>query len=353
MKLVFGRPKSACVRFAEHMRDRSFFYFILSLLLSCGEPDFLEGYNRHELFATPTQQEIEAVTADWKSRDLTPRDYQVEHEVEITDRGTILKIVSFTVNDIKEYGALIVPRTESPVPVRMFIFGFGINETTYAIHLELDDTSFDKPFIFAVPALRGQSLAITVNGAEYTTPVSEGQHCDAFDGATDDAIAFLNQIESTEEMADVSRVAVRGGSRGGTVALLMAERDKRVKLAVDVAGPTNMLELTSVSENDLTYQCQFLDALVNGTSTVKDTRHTMIASSPVFFAQDLPKTQLHLGAKDRIVPVSQGDQMLSKMNEIGLPQLIEMFVYADRGHADIASDNQELSERIEAFLAQL
>jgi dipeptidyl aminopeptidase/acylaminoacyl peptidase len=64
---------------------------------------------------------------------------------------------------------------------------------------------------------------------------SGGEHCDGFDGAADDIIAFLNVIEETEDRADVQRTTVRGGSRGATVALLVAERDKRVKGAIGVA----------------------------------------------------------------------------------------------------------------------
>jgi dipeptidyl aminopeptidase/acylaminoacyl peptidase len=265
----------------------------------------------------------------------------------------VLKIVSFQVGEYKEYGALLVPGSGTNLPVRMYLGGFQHGNSTNAIILESDDSHIGEPFIFAFPALRGQSISITINGTEYTSPVSEGNHCDAFDGAADDAIAFLNIIEATEDKADMKRVSVRGGSRGATVALLVAERDKRVKLAIAVAGPANLVTLTSHNENDLTYQCQFLQSFVNETETMAQVRHKMIASSPVFFAAGLPKTQVHLAAEDDIVPVSQGNELENEIKTLGKQDQFELFIYEGRGHADIATDNQELSDRIQEFLSQL
>jgi dienelactone hydrolase len=325
---------------------------VVFLIFSCSDEDFLAGHNKQVLFAMPTAAEIEAVIADWSARDLSAKAYEVEQSTVIR-AGMVLKIISFMVGAYKEYGALLVPASEIDLPVRMYIGGFQHGTTTNAVILEADNSGNGEPFIFALPALRGQSISITIDGIEYTSPVSEGMHCDAFDGATDDAIAFLNIIETTEKKADMNRVSVRGGSRGGTVALLLAEREKRVKLAIAVAGPANLLTLTSHNENDLTYQCQFLESLINQTETIAQVRHKMIASSPLFFAARLPKTQLHLAANDEIVPVSQGHEFQTEISTLGMEDQFELFIYEGRGHSDIASDNQELSDRIQEFLSQL
>ena len=306
------------------------FLLIICFTVSCSKNDFLKDYNKQELFAPPSREELNAVRSDWESRDLSPNEYHVEQTVEVTNSGTILKILSFKVGTYKEYGALLIPKSTQPIPVRMFINGFEKGITANTINIAVD-TSLHQPSILAIPALRGQSLNVTLNGMSYTTPISEGEHCDAFDGATDDAIALLNIIESTEEIADINRVAVRGGSRGGTVALLMAERDKRVKMAIAVVGPTNMMELTSKNENDATYQCQFLSDLVNGSSTITEIRHNLMASSPIFFAEDLPQTQMHFAANDKIIPIEQGEQLKIKMDELGLQDLFEMYIYEGRG----------------------
>ncbi len=222
-----------------------------NLLTSCSKDEFLNNFNRQELFAQPTQAELNAVMTDWESRDLSPTDFAVEQTVELTTNGTLLKIVSFRVDGNKEYGALIIPQSDTPLPVRMNILGFSYNLTAIPFSINLNDDD-GLPFIYAVPALRGHSLSFTINGVEYTSPISEGRQCDAYDRAADDGIAFLNIIESTENNVDINRVAVRGGSRGATVALLMGERDSRVKRVLGIAGPTNLLELTAKDENELT-----------------------------------------------------------------------------------------------------
>lgn len=323
------------------------------LCLACQHDEYLDGINTAQLFATPSQEELDAIKLEWQSRDLSPDAYAVEQLVEITPSGIILKIISYNVNGTRRYAALLVPPSDVTLPVRMFVNGFDIDNTTNAIKLEVNDSFFDEPFIFAMPALRGQSLQITLNGQVYSSPQSEGDHCDAFDGAADDVIAMLNIIELTEEVADVNRVSVRGGSRGGTVALLVGERDKRVKMAIDVAGPTNLLELAQRNQDDRTYQCQFLEALVQGGATLQEVRRRMIASSPLFFAQDLPLTQLHVGQNDWIAPPSQARDLEKRMADLAKSQYFELFIYEGRGHGDIVLNNIELEVRIEALLSEL
>jgi dipeptidyl aminopeptidase/acylaminoacyl peptidase len=159
-------------------------------------------------------------------------------------------------------------------------------------------------------------------------------------------------IEQTEDRADMNRITIRGGSRGATVALLVAERDERVKGAIAVAGPVNLLTLASQNENDRTYQCQFLNNLVNGKSSVSSSRSKMIASSPVYFARLLPKTQLHLAENDRIVPVSQGAELTDEMTKVAIQDSLEVFIYKGRTHENIARENPELNQRINEFLKQ-
>jgi len=324
---------------------------LITLLCACKRDDFLDGYNRNELFSDPTQSELDAVRSEWNLRDLSVKGYTVEQESKITNANATLKIVSFVVNGHREYGALVIPVVSGRLPVRIYVGGFGIDNNVNSINLVLDNINND-PFVFAFPALRGQSLTVTINNIEYTSPVSEGEHCDAFDGAADDIIAFLNVIENTEVTADVHRTIVRGGSRGATVALLVAERDKRIKGAIGIAGPVNLLELTSSNENDETYQCQFLSDLVQNHHSLESARSKMIASSPMYFAELLPKTQFHLGGDDRVVPVSQGEELKAVMTKIGMADSLALFIYEGRTHQNIAIDNKLLSDRITEFLKQ-
>jgi hypothetical protein len=323
----------------------------LFFFTSC-KKDFLSKKDQTDLFAIPTNAELDDVFQNWQGRNLSPTDYQVVQKADILSGAFKVKIVSFKVNNIKEYGALIIPNTINPVPVQMWIGGFGLNVTSNSVNVALDNPGSGDPHILAIPALRGQSLEIKIDGVLYTSPLSEGNHCDAFDGATDDALAFLNLIQQTETNADVSRTGVRGGSRGGTVALLAGIRDTRIKRVVGVAGPTNMFELTSRNENDATYQCQFLSDYKNGLASLEETRKKLITSSPIYFAQHLPVTQLHLGLRDINVPVKQGYELEEKIEGLGNASKFQLFTY-DKTHTDIGTNNPELTNRIGLFFSGL
>lgn len=320
----------------------------LFFCLSSCKKDYLSKDDKSTLFAIPTTIELDNISNSWHNSNLSPTDYQIEQQTDILSGAFKLKIVSFRVNSIKEYGALIIPNTTVTVPVQILVGGFGLNITTNSVNLALNNSGSGNSRILAIP----ESLAITINGTVYTTPLSEGNHCDAFDKATDDVLAFLNLIQQTEAKADVNRTGVRGGSRGGTVALLAGIRDSRVKRVVGIVSPTNILELTSQNVNDATYQCQFLSAYKNGQASLEDTRNKMIASSPIYFAQHLPLTQLHLGLKDVNVPIKQGYDIEKRMDELGLPSKFQLFTY-DKPHTDIATNNLQLAERIELFLSHL
>lgn len=321
----------------------------LVCLASC-KKNYLSKDERSTLFATPEAEELDDIFHDWQSRSLVPTGYEILQQADLFSGSHVLKIVSFRANGIKQYGALIIP--DSGGPVQMLVGGFGLGTTTNSVNLVLDSSGSGQARILAIPALRGQSLSITINGTTYNTPTSEGEHCDAFDGAADDVLAFLNLIQQTESNADVGRTGVRGGSRGGTVALLAGVRDTRIKRVVGVVAPMNMLELTSEHENDATYQCQFLSRYKNGGISLAEARRKMLASSPIYFAQHLPIVQLHMGLNDTNVPIKQGYDMEKRVGELGNAARFRLFTY-DRSHQDIAANNAELSERIEEFLSQL
>ncbi len=325
---------------------------ILPFLFSCKKESYFSEEQQSALFAAPSATEIADVYHTWQAIDLTPSAYTVVQEKQLMSGKYTLKIVSFNVNDIQEYGALIIPNTTEKMPVRIYAGGFGLDVTMYRMILELNPSGSDKPFILAMPTLRGQSLQITINDTTYTTPLSGGDHCDAFDGGTDDVLAFLNLIEQTEPYADVNRTSVRGGSRGGTVALLAGIRDKRIKRVVCVAGPVNMLALSSGHVNDDTYRCQFLSAYKNGQVSLAEARNKMIASSPAFFADRLPLAQMHMGLKDSNVPIWQAYEFQKRIDAAGITAGFQLFTYY-RTHSDIATNNADLAQRIEDFLSQL
>lgn len=279
------------------------FCSFLLLLPSCKEKELLSDFEKNALFAPPTAAELDSIIVRWKKQNFTPHEYTILEEKTILDGKFTFKILSFDVNGIKEYAALLIPQATAPLPVRLYIGGFGLGQTTNSINLAVGDSSLKEPHILAIPALRGQSLAVSLNGTLYTSPRSEGEHCDAFDGATDDALALLNLIQVTEPKADANRSSIRGGSRGATVALLAGIREKRIKRAVGIAGPTDFLTLTTKHLNDPTYQCQFLNNLKGKNISLAEARIKLLMSSPLHFVSHLPLTQLHMGLKDKNVPI--------------------------------------------------
>ncbi|MBC7923613.1 MAG: prolyl oligopeptidase family serine peptidase, partial [Ferruginibacter sp.] len=322
--------------------------------MACQKEEYLKGIDQATLFAPPTAAELAAVRADWQARTLPPTAYQEEQRITLP-QGAVLHFVSYRVGLHKAYGAVLLPSAASGLPVHVLINGFDLNNQVNTVNLVQSPpgNGGPEPPVLVIPALPGQSLAITANGQTYTSAVSEASFNSAFDGAADDALALLNCVLTNFPQTDASRIGVRGGSRGGTVALLMAERDRRIKRVVSVVGPTNLLQLTQSHQQDPTYQFQFLQALKSGQETIAQARQRLLASSPVYFCETLPLTQTHFGAEDKIVPPQQGEQLQARLQAMGLAGQLEYYVYAGRTHTTVASNNPSFTSRIDAFLQAL
>ncbi len=335
---------------------KAYITVLLGLLVLCGacrKKDPLAGIDENALFAPPAQEELDAVQAAWQARDLTPQNITIE-ATHVIDNKLRLVIISFRASGSKQYVGVLVPATQKALPGRLYIAGFSLHDAISRQNIQTSSSATDTlPFIYVVPALRGQSLSLTVNGVEYKTPASEGQRNDAFEGATDDAIACLNAVGKTFKEADTSKVMTQGGSRGGTVALLMAERDQRVKLAAAVAFPADLLMLTAANRRDPTYKFQFLDALISGSATLEETRKKLLAASPLYFCKHLPEIQAHFGDQDNITPPVQGELLRNAMKDAGKEANIELFIYKGRSHENIGNNNVEMQQRIEDFFRRI
>jgi dienelactone hydrolase len=320
-------------------------------LCACKKDNYLRGIDQDALFAPPNPAELAAVEGDWAARQLSPNGYRLEKTVSLTG-GAELRFISFLTGSYRTQAAVLVPGTAGPHPVQLQLTGFALNNPVQTVALQAAPGGTAAPFVVGWVAFRGQTLRVTVDGQTYERPVSEGAVGDAFDGATDDAQALLNVLLRTVASADASRVAVRGGSRGGTVALLLAERDARVRRVIDVVGPTDLLGLTQRNQQDPTYQLQFLQELKEGRQTLAQARQRLLASSPLYFAQRLPLTQLHLGSQDRIVPPAQGERLREQMQALGRATQLEYHLYEGRDHQSVAT-HPDFAGRVEAFLAPL
>jgi len=303
------------------------------------------------VFAKPTAAEIAAVERDWMSRDLKPRGMKedLRSTVRIADRTFNVRIVSHLVRGFRHYGAIITPANAGPRSLPVIIEAKGVSPTYFPLSLEslhaprmMSDLA-DR-FVYVVPTFRGEVL--NFNGKTFT---SEGDRTDALDGATDDAIALLSVAIKTTPEADGSRVCAFGHSRGGNVALLAGIRDKRVDCVVNWAGPTDWFyamgtngwteeelwaEGLRIRANTLQTGGQnierFLKRAIDGKATLADVRRRMIASSPLYFAHRLPRSQHHYGLEDPSVPVRNGRELVARLRSRRV--LHQTFFYPGQGH---------------------
>ena len=322
--------------------------FLISTLFACKKKDTLKGIDKAALFAQPTTAEIDAVERNWAQRNLVPQHITIEETQSISAKLAAY-IISFSLGTIKEYAAVLTPVTDERIPLLFHAGEFGINEEPVnLVRVKLPEEAL--PFIYIVPAMRGQYVSLEVGGKLLKSPLSGGSRFDAFDGATDDIIACLNAVGHLFEQADKNKAMIRGGSRGATVALLAGIRDQRFKRVVPVAFNSDFVALTAQLYNDPTYKAQFLDGLLSGTSTIAQTRQLIIASSPFYFAKRIPKAQFHAAQNDRITPASQAELLFNEMKKQSAGDRVSLFIYPNRDHNNIINNNTELEGRINAFL---
>lgn len=294
-----------------------------------------------DLFRPPTSEEVATVRRDWAARDLTPNDVSdvATHVLDLPHGRFMARIVSHRVHGSVHYGAILVPygATFGCCPVLLDLRGIGwdyppldITNGTRTTRVLRKDAN---RVIIVVPSFRGEVLR--VGQASYS---SEGDRTDGWDGAADDAIALLGVVIDRVPEADSGRVCVYGKSRGGTVALLVGARDPRVNCVVDWAGPVDWFERMGTHGWTLEEQvadglregwkpgegegsaAQFIErylkqSVENGNSDVSAIRLRMLASSPLYFSDQLPASDLHYGLEDRSVPVANGRALADRLEK--------------------------------------
>ena len=81
--------------------------------------------------------------------------------------------------------------------------------------------------------------------------------------------------------ADESRIAIYGGSRGGTVALLASSRDKRIKRTIAVAAPTDIKALYLLYPDQ--FKLLFINDLLRGKITESRSKEKVYIQFPDLF----------------------------------------------------------------------
>ena len=287
-----------------------------------------------DVFKPPTVEEIKEVEKDWRTRDLSPRNVKevATGEIKFGEDVFRVRVVSHLVHGQKHFGAIIMPANGNLSSYPVIVEAKGVSWNYFHLNLDrLDAPAFmqdsRRQFIYVVPSFRGEVM--NFNGVDYE---SEGDRTNGWDGATDDALALLNVALETTPAADPNRICVFGRSRGGTVALLMAEREPRIRCVVEWSGPTDWFSLmgtegwtqeelfaeglrTRAKPDETGGQLveHFLLKAVRAEESLKEVRHRLIASSPLYFARRLPRAQLHHGMEDPFVPVRNGVELAKSL----------------------------------------
>ncbi|MEM6764565.1 MAG: prolyl oligopeptidase family serine peptidase [Bacteroidota bacterium] len=221
-----------------------------------------------------------------------------------------VRIAVQTYEGDKHYGAIILPlgyKDQFDYPV--LVFAPGLNQYQPRVDLRKHPTirKLTKKFplyILVIPSYRGQEL-----GSGDIGFCSDGFFGDAFDGATDDALRLLDGTLKNIQGADATRVGIYGISRGGTVALLAASRDKRIKAAISQAGPVDFVRKEVANRYRFQYYYQFL----NGEATLTERRNHILRSSPIHFIHDYQGKLLILhGIQDKTVPLWNAEELLQR-----------------------------------------
>jgi dipeptidyl aminopeptidase/acylaminoacyl peptidase len=316
------------------------------------------------LFAPPTDAEIAAVRAEWAARDTEPDDVRVEGSEEFV-LGSVpatLRILSHAIAGGRHYGAVVTAdgAAAGSLPVVVYAHGGdqGVSTSELAlVAFALGDVS--AGFAWVVPSFRSETLR-TAEGTRQS-----GGGASPWDLDVDDAMALLGAALGETPEADADRVGVLGFSRGAGVGLLMGTRDARVDRVVEFFGPTDFFGpyIRTVVEEALegslrnlpglsTLNDRFIQPYAAGSLTVAEARTEFVRRSVVLFAADLPELQIHHGALDEVVEVSQAERLIEVLEAMGRgPPGDGYFVYPGGTHDPITLPGSV--ERARAFLEAL
>jgi uncharacterized protein (TIGR03067 family) len=307
--------------------------------------------------APPTAAELARVRSEWKSRDLVPRDTRKEHETHLNVNGVALQatVISYRIHSQRNFGVVLVPvgakNRSCPVLVELK----GVSPSYFPLRvpggiLTPSILGADlRKFVVFLPAVRGEQLLF--DGKTYQC---EGDPDDSWDGATDDAISFITAGLEFCPQADANRIVAFGKSRGGAVAMLLGERDPRVRAIVSWSGPVGWIEnmtqmgwsqfelvreglSTQAPPNSPAGQAirTFFKPAISGKMNLIQTRDRLIASSPIYFVSHLPPAQLHYGANDFTVATEEGRSIEAILARLGSKRPDISVLYEEDGGHDL------------------
>lgn len=296
-------------------------------------------------FSGPTQDDLARVRSAWEARDLSSKDVQVALQDDEA-AGYDVTVYRHSVGASTHFGVVSIPEASNGTRFPVLVFADGLDQSNPSMNGETVLGYFSSILnraVVVIPTFRGRTLIY--KGRSFP---ADGDFCDAYDGAADDTIALLNVVQETTPEADLDRVLVRGGSRGGNTALLMGVRDERVDIVDATAAPVDFYREEVRNRYGSQYTCQFVTG-----KTPDQSRERMLASSPLHFAMlaSVEQVYLYQGTDDPIVPLWNAQEMNAHLSSQGVE--VQYRSYDGIAHIDIyqVSEYQQAQhETMEAFL---
>lgn len=262
-----------------------------------------DGINLDSLFAPADSLELAEIWKNWEEFDAKSESYQILQEIPMTDNRKFL-IIEHIAEGRKHFGAILTPSDyDETKKYPAIVWLAGLDQRNPSLNFRHSPFQlFPKNYFGILPSYRGQALL--VDGEHHC---SDGFFGDAFDGATDDAIRLLELAKNNFKGIDKERIAVAGGSRGGTVALLMAARDTTINACVSMAGPVDFHNRDPFNRYGSQFRYQFL----NEVKPMHELRKKMLKSSPINFINRYSNALFVIhGKNDSVVPVLNAKRVI-------------------------------------------
>lgn len=288
------------------------------------------GLSIEELLKEPTADELDEIVTEWQQKNFNPTDVQVVYAEE-TENGDSIKVISHLVNGLLHYGAIRIPKSlnASSAPILLELEGGGTGlDVSKVSTLTSGKCKVERDnYISILPSYRGNIL----RGKGFCFR-SEGYAGDAWLGAAEDAISFLESVKFMYNKTDSTKTIATGVSRGATVALIIGGLTN--KLDYIIANSTHIKFVDQHVVDNERVGGSFSRAFYTPKANPDEIRKRIIASSPYYFANNLPAFEIHQGTEDKKTTVWHARILEKRLKEIGRnDSTYNIYIYNGKGHA--------------------
>jgi dipeptidyl aminopeptidase/acylaminoacyl peptidase len=266
------------------------------------------------------------------------------------DHGIKRAVINFSVPaaGLSEYGLMTTPSQPAPpggYPVIVLVHGY-IQPAAYSTKKAyLGDMEFyaQHGFVVIKPDLRGQGMSIKQGrpeGAYYSMAYNT------------DILSLLASIKHTSGF-NTKSISLWGHSMGAYLALRAAVLSPDIKDVILLSGPVGDVEdmydsyiPKSDIANPVAYKIR--KAVLKQYGTPLTNSSFWYYTSPINFLNNTHAfIQIHVGAKDQVVPPKLSADLNLALNQLNLPH--GYYVYPDAGHGLVAERSQIYAHSLQAL----